>query len=546
MPGRQAGPPGFRFSECDDRVCRAGGSALDPASGPAERRFRSQSHTGGPDEIHRPGRGHRRRHRRLLDALSPGPGRLDRCRPAGARRADLRHHLALGRAGDQFRRGADHGRAEEPFDPALQRARAGSRLSDQLPSRRRRPAAGLAGVAPRRLPALHLDGEGHGGGVRAHRPGGMPPQASADYRRGAGRRTLGPARRRHRPGAALPGAGPAGAHGRSGGLPPHAGHRAHPETGRRVDRPHPGGRDRRRACGECGRIPVQRGRRDDGGKPPGRVDGAPVFPDRADPGDRGAGPPRAAAALPDRRLLLAAGKAGAAGRVLRAGLPDLGPGRDRSEFHQCALPERSGPGAAGAGERVPPPALPDRDRHPHHRQRADHLYPGRPAAGRADSRQAQRLVHHRAQGRARRGRRAWLAAGAADRPWRGGLRHLVPRPAPLHPPRHGRIHGAEGDRGLPERVPLPPPARAPPGGAPGQDHPALPGARGRRRRVRPGQRLGARQFFQARARFPRGTQLSLRQHLRGRRRRGEGGAGAGRSDGGERLQPDRDHRRGRA
>ena len=55
------------------------------------------------------------------------------------------------------------------------------------------------------------------------------------------------------------------------------------------------------------------------------------------------------------------------------------------------------------------------------RQRPDHLHHRRRAAGRPDPRQAQRLLHHRPARRSGRRRRPWLAAGAADRAWRGLL-----------------------------------------------------------------------------------------------------------------------------
>ena len=55
----------------------------------------SRATSGGPHEIRSPCGHHRRRHRRLLHALPSDPRGLDRRHAAGARRAHLRHHLAL-------------------------------------------------------------------------------------------------------------------------------------------------------------------------------------------------------------------------------------------------------------------------------------------------------------------------------------------------------------------------------------------------------------------------------------------------------------------
>ena len=66
-------------------------------------------------------------------------------------------------------------------------------------------------------------------------------------------------------------------------------------------------------------------------------------------------------------------------------------------------------------------AVSDGGRHSHHHQWTDHLYTGRPAAGRACAGQAQCLVHHRFAGGAWRRWRAWLVAGTADRAWRSVL-----------------------------------------------------------------------------------------------------------------------------
>ena len=217
------------------------------------------------DEIPHEGRRHRRRHRRLLDAVPPDARGLARRDAARARRADVGHDVALGRPGHQLRHDPDDGRAEEPLDRAVPGARRRPRLPDQLPPRRRRHPPRRRRADDGRLPPLREPGPRDGRRLRDHRRGRVRATPPADHDGRSRRRALGPDGRRHRPRPALPGARETRARRGRRGSPPDAGHGAHPARRRHVDRAHRTGRHRLRRRRQRLRLPRQRGRADDGG-----------------------------------------------------------------------------------------------------------------------------------------------------------------------------------------------------------------------------------------------------------------------------------------
>ena len=290
------------------------------------------------------------------------------------------------------------------------------------------------------------------------------PPPSADRDRRAHGRALGPAGRRYRPRAALPGAGPARTQ---------AGaevHRHTPVTGltQRADgswivETDKGAIDAEHVVNaggyRCNEIGAMMGVEHPVASMEHQYFLTEPIAAIADAGHR---MPLIRCPISDY-YLQPPGEAGVAGGFLRAGLPDLGhrTGSTRT------LPWRSARmiwtaccRCAGGGLR--PAAL--RWQKPGSIRSSTARSPIRRtgrrwSAGSPGKRNAFCIIGP-ARG-PRRGRRAWLAAGPADRPWRGGIRHLGARSAPLRAPRRRGVHGAEGGGGLPERVPLPSPARAP-------------------------------------------------------------------------------------
>ena len=308
-------------------------------------------------EDHHSRRRHRRRHRRMLHPLPPDAGGLDRRHAAGTGRADVGHHLAFSGTGDEFRHVPDDGRPEKPLDRAVQGIVGGPGVSRHLPPRRRRHPAGQHAGTNGWLSPLCVDGAWHGGAFRGHRRRRMRPPPPVDFHRHPCRRALGPVGWRHRPGAAVPGAGPPRAPCRGRSPSPDPRHRAAPVARRQLDRHHAPGRNPHAGCHQRLRLSGERSRRHDGGASPGHVHGTSVFRDRGDPADRAGRSQDASAALPDLGLLLQAGQDRPADRLLRTGLPDLGHGRDRPEVHQRALPRRPRPDHGRAGGRLCPVQL---------------------------------------------------------------------------------------------------------------------------------------------------------------------------------------------
>ena len=445
----------------------------------------------------RPGRGHRRWHRRRERPLPSRPSRVDGRRPPRASGA---------RVGLDVARRRQHAALQHELEPlahspgehgALPAARGGDGAGDRL-SPARQPASRLGAGPHGRVPSPPGQGADDRAPLRGHRARGDPPASPARRHPRAPRGSLEPGGRSRRSDERDAGPGQGRARPGRARSPAHARDGSRADRRRRVaDRHRPGSvpdrgrRQRRRHVGARGRAAGR-------ARPADRPDGAPVPRDRGDPGDRGARR-RAAAPAGGRRFLLPpTGSPRPAARPLRARGEAVRGRGDPAGLRRRppAARRRASPGHRRGCDGARPRARPGRRRSD--RQRSDYLHARREPAPRACVRAARLLARLRRElwdhasgwcgpvpGRVDRG------GAAVDRPLGGGS-------ATLRRVRHRALRGRPVRRHLRGRVRDRLSAGRPPAGPAGPDEPALRAFPGGRRGLRRPERVGTALLVRAR------------------------------------------------